>query len=65
LAIVNFQRVEIIYKALSTDEVTTRKVDPYYLFFEDGFWSLRAYCNLRKDFRVFALDKIVFTQAFG
>ena len=58
-SIINFQRVEIVYKALSTNEVTTRKADPYYLFFEDGFWNLRAYCNLRKDLRVFALDKII------
>ncbi len=58
-AIINFQRVEIVYRALSTSQVTTRKLDPYYLFFEGGFWNLRAYCNLRKDLRVFALDKMI------
>jgi predicted DNA-binding transcriptional regulator YafY len=57
-ATINFQRVELTYRALYTDEVTKRKVDPYYLFFQSDFWNLRAYCNLRKDFRTFALDRI-------
>ena len=57
-ATINFQRVELAYRALHTDEVTKRKVDPYYLFFQSDFWNLRAYCNLRKDFRTFALDRI-------
>ncbi len=57
-AITNFQRIEIKYAALYSGEKTTRKVDPYYLFFQDGFWNLRAYCHLREDFRTFALDRI-------
>jgi predicted DNA-binding transcriptional regulator YafY len=57
-ATVNFQRVELTYRALYTDEVTKRKVDPYYLFFQSDFWNLRAYCNLRKGFRTFALDRV-------
>jgi predicted DNA-binding transcriptional regulator YafY len=58
-AVLEYQRLVVIYKALSTDELTERKVDPYYLFFQGGFWHLRAYCHLRKDFRTFALDKII------
>lgn len=57
-AITNFQRVEIVYKALYSDEVTKRKIDPYYTFFRDGFWNLRAYCNWKEDMRTFALDRI-------
>jgi len=58
-AIGNFQRLEIVYKPLYSDEETSRKVDPYYLFYEDGFWYLRGYCHLREDFRTFALDRIM------
>ncbi len=58
-AVIDYQRIMLIYKALSTDELTERKVDPYYLFFQDGYWHVRAYCHLRREFRTFALDKII------
>lgn len=57
-AALNFQRIDLTYCALYSDEVTKRKVDPYYLFFQGDFWNLRAYCNLRKELRTFALDRI-------
>ena len=57
-AIVNFQRLELVYTGLYSKEKTCRKVDPYYLFFEDSFWYLRGYCRLREEFRTFALDQI-------
>jgi predicted DNA-binding transcriptional regulator YafY len=57
-AIVNFQRLELVYTSLYSKEETTRKIDPYYLFFEDSFWYLRGYCRLREGFRTFALDQI-------
>ena len=58
-AIMQFKRVKMVYDALYSGDVTERVVDPYYLFFQDGFWNIRAYCNLRKEFRTFALDRIV------
>jgi predicted DNA-binding transcriptional regulator YafY len=54
----NCQRIELVYKALYSDEVTKRKVDPYYFFVQENFWYFRGYCHLRKDFRTFALDRI-------
>lgn len=57
-AISNFQPIEIDYKTLYSDAQSLRKVDPYYLFFQEGFWNLRAYCHVREDFRTFALDRI-------
>jgi predicted DNA-binding transcriptional regulator YafY len=54
----NFQRLKLIYRPLSSDQKTKRKVDPYYLFFEEDFWYLRGYCHLRKEPRTFALDRI-------
>ena len=58
-AIGNFQRIEIGYKSLYADKETSRKIDPNYLFYQEGFWYLRAYCCLREDFRTFALDRII------
>ena len=58
-AIINFQRIDIVYKALSSDEKSVRKIDPYYIYFPDGFWTLRAYCHLRQSMRTFALDRII------
>lgn len=57
-AAMNFQKVEIVYEALSTGDRETRKVNPYYLFHNDGFWHLRGFCHLRDDFRTFSLDRI-------
>jgi predicted DNA-binding transcriptional regulator YafY len=58
-AITNFQRLKIVYQTLYTDKTSERKVDPLYLFYRDGFWLLRGYCNWRKGLRTFALDRIV------
>jgi predicted DNA-binding transcriptional regulator YafY len=58
-AITNFQRMEIVYKALYSDEESTRKIDPYYIFYPEGYWTLRAYCHRRDALRTFALDRIV------
>lgn len=53
------QVVEINYRATyKSDEISRRTVEPYFLFFESNLWYLRAYCRLRKELRVFALDKI-------
>lgn len=57
-AVRNYQRIEIAYNALYTGEKTVRKIDPYYLFFQDEYWHLRGYCHLRSDWRTFALDRI-------
>ena len=58
-AIKNFQRIKLTYRALYSDKETERKIDPYYLFFQDDFWHLRGYCHLREELRTFALDRIV------
>ena len=58
-AIVGFQRLKLAYRALSSDQKTKRKVDPYFLFFEEDFWYFRGYCHLREEVRTFALDRII------
>jgi predicted DNA-binding transcriptional regulator YafY len=50
--------VEIIYRALKSDEETRRKVDPYKVWFFDGTMYLIGFCHLRKDLRMFVLDRI-------
>ena len=52
-------RVKMTYRRLYDDQLTEREVDPYYLFFHDGFWNLRGYCRLRKEPRSFVLDRIM------
>jgi predicted DNA-binding transcriptional regulator YafY len=58
-AALNFQRVELTYQALSSRKKTNRRVDPDYIFYQEGLWYLRGYCALREDFRTFALDQIL------
>lgn len=58
-AIVSFQKIEIAYRALHSDQKSSRRIDPYYLFFQDGFWYLRGYCHSKEELRTFALDRII------
>jgi len=58
-AIMGFQKLKLVYRPLYTDDITKRKVDPYYLFFEEEFWYFRGYCHLREEVRTFALDRII------
>lgn len=58
-AIMNFQKVEIVYDAVHSDDKSKRKIDPHYLFFYDGFWYLRGYCHTSKGMRTFALDRMI------
>lgn len=57
-AIMDYRRIEIRYASLYGDELTTRKIEPCYIFFEDGFFNVRAYCQMRKGYRTFAVDRI-------
>ena len=57
-AIAERRRVAFVYTAASTREEHARIVDPYYLFFHDGYWTLRGWCHTRQEFRSFALDRI-------
>lgn len=46
------------YYSLSRDEETRRSVDPYHLTYFDGGLYLVGYCHLRKEIRVFAVERI-------
>jgi predicted DNA-binding transcriptional regulator YafY len=46
------------YYSLSRDAETERIVDPYYLTLFSGGLYLAGYCHLRRDVRIFAVDRI-------
>ncbi len=46
------------YRSMASGKETSRKVDPYRLWFFDGTFYLVGYCHLRADVRNFALERI-------
>jgi predicted DNA-binding transcriptional regulator YafY len=48
----------INYSAIHTNEPTKRNIEPVGIFFMAGHWYLIAYCQLRKDYRNFRVDRI-------
>jgi len=57
--------VEIVYFAMSRKQKSTRKVDPYRLWFFNGTFYLIGRCHLRRDIRIFALDRISLLHQTG
>ncbi|MBF0542537.1 MAG: WYL domain-containing protein [Nitrospirae bacterium] len=57
-AIIEQKQLEIKYHAINTDEVTTRIIDPYEVYFDDGIWFVYAYCHKRNERRSFAFDRL-------
>ena len=59
-ALTSFKVLEITYQSKHKAETTNRKVEPFALYFSlKERWLLIAYCRLRKDFRMFSLDRIL------
>lgn len=52
------QRVEILYRAVSTGKTTTRKIDPYQVWAMNGGFYLIGHCHKRKAVRTFALERV-------
>jgi len=57
-AIDSHAQVEMTYYSWGRDEETTRIVDPYRLFADQGNWYLTAFCHLADGDRVFRVDRI-------
>ena len=57
-AVADRKTVEFGYWSLKSDEHTTRKVDPYMVWFYDGTIYLVGLCHLRHEVRSFVLDRI-------
>ena len=59
-ALTAFKVLNIIYLSEYKDEKTERKIEPFALYYTlQESWTLIAYCRLRKDYRMFRLDKIL------
>ncbi len=56
-AVYERRKIKIKYRSLSEEE-TVRVVNPLKIIHHDGVWILYAYCNLRQDYRSFAIDRI-------
>lgn len=50
--------VQMRYFSASRDSTGRREVDPYHLWFAGGGLYMIAYCHLRKDVRLFAVERI-------
>lgn len=57
LALTNFNCVEMNYSN-DKSEITKRIIEPFALYNTQENWVLVAFCQLRKDFRAFRLDRI-------
>lgn len=53
----------IQYAATSSNELSKRSIEPVGIFFMTSHWYLIAYCQLRKDYRNFRVDRIKNLQA--
>ncbi|HHY39200.1 MAG TPA: WYL domain-containing protein [Clostridia bacterium] len=50
--------IEMDYYTASRDEETSRRVHPYHLRYHAGCWYMIAFCCMRNEVRIFALDRI-------
>lgn len=57
-AISQQQKITLDYYSFYNEEYTTRTVDPIGLYYYSNAWHLIAFCNLRKDYRDFKVDRI-------
>jgi predicted DNA-binding transcriptional regulator YafY len=57
-AILDRRLVEMDYHTISRDHQTRRRVAPYKIWFFKGFIYLIGYCRLRREVRIFTLDRI-------
>jgi len=58
LALTNFNVTRIQYQKPDTSEITARTIEPFALLSTQENWLLVAWCHLRKNFRIFRLDRI-------
>ena len=57
-AVSGHRTVQMRYYSASRDRITRREVDPYHLWFAAGGLYLIAYCHLRREVRMFAVERI-------
>lgn len=52
------KRLNMAYKARSTDEQTQREISPQRINYYKGNWYLEAWCHVRNGMRIFSMDCI-------
>lgn len=57
-AVSHAKTAQIRYYSASRNTTTRREVDPYHVWYAAGGLYLIAYCHLRKDVRMFAVERI-------
>lgn len=57
-ALTRRQRVQISYHGPSSDQSTSRTIEPIGLLYYSQHWHLIAWCCLRNDYRDFRLDRV-------
>lgn len=57
-ALAERRTLDVRYYSLSRDAETDRRVDPYYLTYFNGGLYLVGWCHLRREVRVFAVERI-------
>lgn len=53
------RRLEVVYWSAWRDERTSRRIDPYRVFYAQGEWYAPAWCHQAGDFRRFRVDRIL------
>ena len=62
-ALTAYKVLNITYQSGHKDEKTERNIEPFALYYTlQESWALIAYCQLRKDYRMFRLDRILKIQ---
>ena len=51
--------LDIRYHTFYSNEIKDRTIEPIGVFFAENYWHTIAYCELRKDYRDFRLDRIL------
>ena len=54
----NRKSIEMVYYSMRRKEEAKRQVDPYRVWFFNGTFYLIGLCHIRKEVRIFALDRI-------
>ena len=52
------EQIEVGYWAASSNETTTRVIDPWHVASINGNWYLFAWCHMRTEMRMFAVSRI-------
>ncbi len=63
-ALTDFKVLKITYQSAQNDEKTIRHIEPFAFYYNlQESWLVIAFCRLRKDYRMFRLDRILKTEA--